>query len=190
MNKQRVILMEGADGVGKTEIGRYLANLYGIPYFRMPSQHENWRKGQFKTALEFDQTYLAEFLMQTNHSVVVDRAWPSEWVYSQVYARDTNWELLEALDSLWMSMEAWIIIPLRRSFERAREDEVVTKSKLPLIQQKYLEFAEWTECNVITFYVDDPVINCSIAEESKLIVPHLDESTNIANVKVHYGRHR
>ena len=84
-----VIIFEGPDGVGKTEIARALekeiriSSLFPdepwktpIPYFRMGSQHENWRKGRFKDALEFDQTYISEFLAQTKFSVIIDRAYP------------------------------------------------------------------------------------------------------------------
>lgn len=180
--------MEGADGVGKTEIGKHLSGIYGIPYFRMPTQHENWRKGKFKEALEFDQTYLMQLLMQTGHSMIIDRAWPSEWVYSQVYKRETNHRLLEELDYHWSSMGVWIIIPLRRSFDGAREDEVVRRDWLPGIQEKYLEFAEWTLCNVITFYVDEPGVDCNLSDEAKLIMPELENWERMTNVKVHYGR--
>jgi len=67
-DKQTVIIMEGPDGCGKTEIGKALSKQFGIPYFKVNSEHENWRKGKFKEALEFDQTYITQFLKQTGHS--------------------------------------------------------------------------------------------------------------------------
>src|SRR3954464_5618431 len=88
------IIFDSPDGTGKTNIAQALAKELRVPYFRMGSQHDNWRARKFKEALEFDQTYISEFLSQTKHSVIIDRAYPSEWVYSRVYGRETNEEVL------------------------------------------------------------------------------------------------
>lgn len=153
--EQKVVIMEGPDGCGKTEIGNSLARQLGIPYFRMGTQHDNWRKGRFRDALELDQTYLCSFLEQTRHSVVIDRAWPSEWVYSEVFGRETNRELLFDLDVRYAQMGAHIVIPLRRDYSKVRPDELVTVEDLKKIHVGYLRFIETTRCNVTAIYVDD-----------------------------------
>ena len=164
-----VIIFEGPDGVGKTEIARALekeiriSSLFPdepwktpIPYFRMGSQHENWRKGRFKDALEFDQTYISEFLAQTKFSVIIDRAYPSEFVYSHVYGRETNMEVLRSVDEKFASIGTVIILLLRRDYSNSRPDEVVENSKLQALHDRYNEFADnFTKCKVIRMYVDD-----------------------------------
>lgn len=152
---QQVFIFEGPDGVGKTEISRGLSDLLGIPYFRMATQHDNWRKNKFQTALEFDQTYIAEFLSQTGTSAIIDRAFPSEYVYSAVYKRGTNHEVLRAVDKKFAEFGATIILLLRRDYENSREDDLVDKSKLRALHNEYVAFAGWTQCNVIQLYVDD-----------------------------------
>lgn len=185
--------MEGADGVGKTSIGMGIANSLDIPYFRMSTQHEHWRKGKFKEALEFDQTYLTELLLQTKHSMVIDRGWVSEWVYSKVYGRETNQSILERLDWEWSALGAWIVIPLRRSFEGVRGDELVMPDKLQAIQDAYLDFIDWTECNVLSLYVDDPGIDRSLAIELNLIMPEIEDRHRYersARTKITFGKER
>lgn len=151
---QNVIIFDSPDGTGKTEIALALSKELNIPYFKMNTEHENWRKGKFKEALEFDQTYLAEFLLQTKHSAIIDRAYPAEWVYSQVYGRETNMSILEQVDAKFAKMGARIIIPVRRNYNEARSDELVENHMLPILHEKYIEFKKWTKCNTITIYVD------------------------------------
>ncbi len=151
---QKIVIFDSPDGTGKTEIARGLSQELKVPYFRMATQHDNWRKNKFKEALEFDQTYLAEFLRQTRTDVIIDRAYPAEWVYSQVFKRETNLEVLRKVDDAFASMGAHIVIPLRHNYEKNRKDEVVPQSKLIALHEKYLEFREWTRCSTIAIYVD------------------------------------
>lgn len=152
---QKIIIFDSPDGTGKTEISRALSKELKIPYFRMGSQHDNWRKGRFKEALEFDQTYLVEFLKQTKYDVIIDRAYPSEWVYSFVYNRETNLKVLEQVDREFARLGAYIVIPLRRDYRNSRPDEVVKESELSMLHTRYLDFRKWTRCSTITMIVDD-----------------------------------
>jgi thymidylate kinase len=151
---QRVIIFDSPDGTGKTNISYALSQRLGIPYFKMNTEHENWRKGKFKEALEFDQTYLLQFLKQTKYSVVIDRAYPAEWVYSQVFGRETNMELLRKLDEEFARIGTNIVIPVRDDYSKNRPDEVVDHEYLPKLHQKYMEFRDWTKCHTVTIYVD------------------------------------
>lgn len=153
-NGQKVILFDSPDGTGKTNIAQALSFDMKLPYFRMDSQHDNWRKGKFKEALEFDQTYLSEFLWQTQYSVIIDRAYPSEWVYSRAFGRETNAEVLRMVDEKFAKMGTHIIMPLRHDYSKNRKDEVIPNEMLPKIHDVYQEFAEWTKCTVIQIYVD------------------------------------
>lgn len=156
-DKQLVIIMEGPDGCGKTEIGKALSEILGIPYFKVNSEHENWRKGKFKEALEFDQTYISQFLQQTGHSCIIDRAYPSEKCYSSVFNRDTNSEVLAEVDDRFSSMGT-IIVLCRRTWDgySAVTDELVENvGQLRDLDAAYEDFREWTKCNVVEIFVDE-----------------------------------
>lgn len=150
----KIIIMEGPDGCGKTEIGKGLSKVLGIPYFKMTTEVQNWRKGKFKEALEFDQTYLLQFLKQTGHSAIIDRAYPSEWVYSQVYNRETNEDIMQMIDYGFSKLDTHIVIPWREDYSNNRHDDLVTNDKLQAIHDKYFEFMKWTGCDKIPINVD------------------------------------
>jgi thymidylate kinase len=152
--RQRVIILEGPDGCGKTNIGQGLSKKMGIPYFKMTTEAENWRKGKFKEALEFDQTYLAQLLKQTGYDLIIDRAYPSEWVYSQVFGRETNHHVLRRVDDIFAEIGAHIVIPWRQDYAKCRADELVPNEKLKTIHDKYFEFIKWTKCDTIPVNVD------------------------------------
>ena len=151
----KIIIMEGPDGCGKTEIGKVLSHTLLIPYFKVSSEKQNWRKGKFKEALEFDQTYISEFIEQVKPSVIIDRAWPSEFVYSKVFKRETNHAVLRRVDDKFAELGAVVVLCLRRNYEGARIDELVQWRHLHDLHDGYLEFAEWTRCKTVTLYVDD-----------------------------------
>lgn len=152
---QKVIIFDSPDGTGKTNIAQALSERINVPYFKMDTEHQNWRSGKFKTALEFDQTYLLQMLKQTKYSIIIDRAYPAEWVYSKVYKRETNDELLKTLDEEFAKMGTTIVIPLRHDYSKNRKDELVSHEMLPKLHKEYLNFAYWTNCNIIPIYVDE-----------------------------------
>lgn len=180
MRQQKIVIFDSPDGTGKTNISQALSLDLKVPYFRMATQHDNWRKGKFKEALEFDQTYIAEFLRQTKTSVIIDRAYPSEWVYSQVYKRETNMDVLDLVDAKFASMGAFIVIPVRRDYAKARADEVVENSMLPVLHEKYMEFRKWTRCKTITIYVDD--FEDDLLKEMHVLKPELDFDTPLDGI--------
>lgn len=154
MSDQRVIIFDSPDGTGKTNIAKSFALRHKVPYFKFNREHDYWRKGMFKTALEFDQTYLLQLLQQTRLDVIIDRAWPSEWVYSKVFRRETNISLLKELDEEYSKLGAWIVVPLRDDYSENRLDEVVPSQRLDELHDVYNEFCEWTQCNTLRIYVD------------------------------------
>lgn len=172
---QKIIVLEGPDGCGKTNIGHGLTTELKIPYFKVNSEADNWRKGRFKEALEFDQTYILQFLQQTGYDVIIDRAWPSEWVYSQVYRRETNMTLLEKIDREHSKLGTTIVMPVRRDYSKNRHDDLVDNGMLPALHDKYMEFMEWTHCSVVSLFVDDYKDN--LKRELEVILPelHFDE---------------
>jgi thymidylate kinase len=171
-NEQKIIIFDSPDGTGKTNIAYGLSVRLGIPYFKMNTEHENWRKGKFKEALEFDQTYLLQFLKQTGYSVVIDRAYPAEWVYSDVFRRETNTELLTNLDAEFAKLGTNIIIPVREDYSSNRKDELVDFAMLPKLHDKYLEFRDFTKCKTITIYVDSYKEN--LQAELDALIPELN----------------
>ena len=171
--QQQILILDSPDGTGKTNIAQGLCARLDLPYFRCNKQHSFFKEeGAFKKALTYGDTLMVDFIEQTKVSVVLDRAYPAEWVYSRVYRRETNLSLLDSLDRAFSDMGAWIIIPVRHDYSNARDDEVIEKPFLPLIHDEYVnKFRYWTMCNTITVYVD--AYGDDLNAELDAIVPEL-----------------
>lgn len=154
MARQRIIILEGPDGCGKTNIGQALSQRMGIPYFKPTTERDMWRDRSFKLALEYDQPYITQFLKQTGCSVIMDRAYPSEWVYSQVFKRETNHDVLGQVDFDFYKLGAQIIIPWRDDYSKNQDDDLVPADKLQELSDKYFEFIKWTRCDCIPINVN------------------------------------
>ena len=157
MRGQQVIIFEGPDKVGKTEQAKELSRRLGIPYFKNADEHRYFLKdpGYFIHAVRYVDTYFTSFLEDTGTSIVLDRAWPSEWVYSRVFNRDTDMKVLEELDKRHSALGTTIVIPLRTSYVGIKDEYDSISKNLQLIHDTYVEFAKWTRCRVIMINVDD-----------------------------------
>lgn len=153
-NDQTIIVFDGPDRCGKTEMAKRMSELVDIPYFKMETERENWNKGRFKDCLEIDQPYILSFLKQTGHSAIIDRAWPSEYVYSKVYKRETNYNMIVRIDKGFADLGTIVISPYRANMATAEDDDLITRDKYEQIKNMYQEFLGWTECSSITFPVD------------------------------------
>ncbi len=91
MSKFPVIVLDGPDGVGKTTLSKELCQTLGAQYvhltYRWPA-----RMFDYHTAALFYVLRQAE-----KHPVVLDRWWPSEIAYANVYRGGTKWPLAKRL---------------------------------------------------------------------------------------------
>ena len=154
--KKRIFVI-GPDGTGKTEISTWLAQRLGVGRFKVRTEKQNWHDGTFRSSLKFDEL-LPQFVFQTGAEFVSDRGYPCEWVYSQVFGRQTSFEALEKIDSDWADMGAVHILCRKSDYSTARPDELVPNDRLVELDEKYLEFAEWTRCDTIVMDVDGFII--------------------------------
>lgn len=157
MSEQLLVIVDGPDGVGKTEISRELAKRLEIPYFKPTNERTNWKQGDdgFLNELLYGERRQLQLAHQTGMSFVQDRGYPSEYVYSYVYNRKTSGLALSAFDCMYAELGATVIIPLLRDYSAAREDDLIDEIMLPKLHERYLTFADWTRCRKVVMYVDD-----------------------------------
>lgn len=157
-----VIFFVGPDGTGKTEISTALSSFLGIPRFKVNTEKFNWENNNFKNSLYFDML-LPQFVDSLRYTVfrnrpldfIVDRGFPCEWVYSQVFNRESDLEKIMSIDEEWSKLEGVIVFCLRNSYLDVRDDDLVPRDKLISIHEKYLEFSQLTKCRKINLFVDD-----------------------------------
>ena len=153
-----IIIFDSADKCGKTEMATALSRDLGIPYFKNKQEWQAFGKdpNYFVNALRYGDTYFYNFLKDTGTSIILDRSYPSEWVYSKIYGRATDEVTLRYIDDLAASAGAVIIIAYRTSYV-GRRDEVhdIDEVHLQKLSDMYAEFAAWTKCRTLRFCVDN-----------------------------------
>lgn len=163
-----MIALEGADMTGKSEISKELAKRLDYAYFKNSGEWtaELWSTEYFKNVLTYGATLQTDMLCQVRPNVILDRYYPSEWVYSKVFKRESDDRILTWLDQKFAEANGRIVICRRKSFDGISDDlhKYVNTETLKELDKKYEEFAAWTKCKVMTLWVDDEDLNREISE--------------------------
>lgn len=144
-NKGPSVLVVGPDGVGKTTLVRKMSKITGIPSFKCPVEKRIFREGG-RQSLTFDYM-LIHFLEQTGFRFISDRAYPCEFVYSQVFDRATDLDLLLEIDLKHQNIGTQILY-LYSSVQPAEPDDIVPPERYWDVKRGYDHFVEWTDCQV------------------------------------------
>lgn len=160
---QHVVMFVGPDMCGKTQIAKAVARVTGIPYFKATSEHDSYlsskvtKREAFLNQLRYADPRVFDVLKQTGHSIVFDRAYPCELVYSSVMGRETDSSMLGHMDETWASLGARIVVCQRSSYEGIVDDldSKITASTLQRLHEGYDSFARTTQCKVLRLNVDD-----------------------------------
>lgn len=177
MGSQRIIVFEGCDRVGKTNIAKALSHATGIPTFKATSEHDAYlsskvsKRELFLNQLRYADPRVCDLLRQTRQSVIVDRSWPSEYVYSRVMKRETDAMMLEHIDEEWSKLGAEVIVCYRTSYDGI-VDDIDPNIDAPVLREltdRYFEFAEWSKCKVHKLNVDDEDLKRELNETFQLL---------------------
>lgn len=144
---QLILMIEGADGAGKTTLAKALADLMEIAYFK-PSVHGFLEKKETRLITANGGLALAHFLKQTGQSVIFDRNYPSEWVYGQLLSNWQNYGALAELDRLYASMGAVIVLCEREDYS-TYQDHDFTTDQLITARLMYRDYLRKSACTVI-----------------------------------------
>lgn len=131
-----MIILEGANGGGKTSYAGVLAGMFSAPMYRPFRAPGDWHHGEEREKLEalgvpvntwMDDMYLADMSRIVDNQVIVDRSMPSAIVYDIVEKQGTlradwvkymlEWETL-LVRSKWPALIVRLIAPYRVARER------------------------------------------------------------------------
>ena len=165
---QQLIIFEGPDMCGKTEIAQAVAEQLGIPVYKSGREHDLFhdKDAQYLT-LKYGNYEMIKLLDTTNASVIFDRFFPSEWVYSQVYDRTRDLDLVLEYDHYWASLGGKIIWLDKPNMDG--KDELIEDSRYNEIRQKYEEYMALTKCSVIRLDTSDRNLEAQVKKICKFI---------------------
>lgn len=173
MNDQNVIFLVGADMCGKTQIAQALSQKLQIPYFKPSEERQTFVNNQSKFLfdLKYADPRMADFLWQSGYSVVFDRGFPCEWVYSKLLNRETDDVALRHVDNVYASIGAKIVVTYRSSYVGIIDDidSSLKEEKLEVIDRLYREFAKWSNCSVMFLNVDSENLDWEVEEICKFL---------------------
>lgn len=142
------IIIVGPDGVGKTTVAKRMSEMTGIPTFKCPTEKQIFRNGG-RSSLVFDYT-LTHFLSQTGYRFISDRGYPCEFVYSLVFERETDMDLLLRIDEAHANLGTKVLY-LYSSIQPTEPDDIVPSDKYWDVKKMYDHFVLWTDCEIVQY---------------------------------------
>ncbi len=139
------VIVIGPDRVGKTTVVSHISKILNIPSFKCPAEKQIFKQGG-RSSLAFDYT-LTHFIEQTGVRFISDRGYPCEWVYSKVFGRETDDQLLELIDTGHEHIGTKILY-LWSSTVPHEEDDLVPSDRYFDVVEQYDKFRLWSSCRV------------------------------------------
>ncbi len=162
MNKQRIIIVEGVDMVGKTSVIKALSELLAIRSYK-EDREEKWYDHNID--LLYSEEARIQLLEKMGFDIILDRSYPSEYAYAHAYNRKTIDDRIDELDSRYATLGAKIIYLFRtpESFKRDKTG-LIDFDKYSKIHNEYLNFLDMTRCNFIMIDTTDENISLQLKQ--------------------------
>lgn len=138
-------------------MGQELSRRTGVPYFKNKDEHKYFLDDPkyFIHAIKYVDTYFTSYLESSGASVILDRAWPSEFVYSEALGRQTDYSVLRELDLRHAALGTTIVVAHRSDYSKVTDTYDAVNKNIQKIHDLYMEFAAWSKCKVLLLNVDD-----------------------------------
>lgn len=178
MSKQQIIVFVGPDKCGKTEIGNELGRRLNIPTFKASTEKGKFRNEEdFILEMQYADPRMIDILKQTGYSLILDRAWPCEWVYSTAFNRDTDGEAIFNSDQGFADLGAKVVVCYRSSYNGLVDEDApdrLTPPVLEKLEQLYRSFSQMSACEFYFLNVDDEDLDREVDE----IMTFINEEIN------------
>jgi thymidylate kinase len=160
MTKCRLII-EGVDGTGKTTIANALAPYLNAHVYKSGREHKlfgekNAQLNVLKWAV-YEQLKMVELC---EIDIIFDRLFPSEWVYSKAFNRESDNNLVLSYDRWWNKLGGKIVFLTKSN--NTKDDEIIDKEKYAEIEALYAKYAEESTCDVLVLDTSDEDIAVQI----------------------------
>ena len=166
---QKILFFEGVDKTGKSNIAKCLSEIISAPYFKNTTEKLFFTDKTITKYRWLDQLYLYEFLKQTGYSVIIDRGFISDLVYTRIF-RKKNKETIEKLiivDKLFASIGAKIIYCYKT--KNTFVDDVIDIDKYSSLSNEYDRFLKLSFCEILKLDTTDMNIDSQINKITEFV---------------------
>lgn len=153
MTKQTIVILEGADMVGKTHIAAELSKQLNIPVVKV-KRVERWFDPFID--LVYGGETMVQMVEQTGYNFIFDRGYPSEYAYSRTYERPTSHDKILSMDARFAKMGALIVVCYKHPSAYQPDDQaLIDVSKYDTILKWFREFKKFSKCKVLMLDTTD-----------------------------------
>jgi thymidylate kinase len=154
--KNNIIIFEGTDSCGKTNISHAFAAKYpSFDYFKLEKEKlfiKTLSPEQIRLMHENEIDFFLSFLKQVHVKVIMDRNYPSEIVYGRLF-RTVDEELMSKVDAEFAELGTKIVLLTKD--DSLLRDDIFNKPDLLKIKKGYEQFAKETKCEILTLDTSD-----------------------------------
>lgn len=141
--------------VGKTHIAKALSKKLNIPIFKMEIQKHFW---DFLIHQRYATEAITQMLEQTGQSVILDRSFPSDWMYSKLFKRPYDDIKGFSTDERFAKMGAIIVYCYKdkKFYQDDPEDkDFINKSDYDKMKNLYNRYIAFTNCKILSINTSD-----------------------------------
>jgi len=154
---RQLIMFVGPDRCAKTTIAKALSEKNNFYYYKANDEAQNflYRQDRFIHLLRYADPARFDLIAQLKDvSIVLDRGFPCEAVYSTYFNRKTDSLMLQKLDQLFSNLNGKIIFCTRKDFINIYDDKN-SSMNLKIISSLYESYLQTIKTQVIRLDVDD-----------------------------------
>jgi len=148
---QLVVVLDGPDCTGKSEISQALSKVLGVKCFKNPLEGTLFRNRTFQEEMKYVPEYIASFLKQTGTSVIFDRHYPAEYAYAKTFKREFDEDKFWKIDKAFAEVGTKIIICHKAAYTNYSDDLVPIGAQEEIFSH-FLTFATRSACK--NFFID------------------------------------
>ncbi len=149
-----ILLFEGVDNTGKTELAKAVSSKYNAFYFRMNNQIPSLSREDSANMQKYiyQEWYLLyDFIRQSKlKNIVFDRSYISEYAYGYVlrqktYSHKTDSKIF-MIDQLFKELDSHVVYCYKDKDTLFKDysDKYVTSKKIPLLEKRYENYLSKT----------------------------------------------
>lgn len=169
--QEMIIIFEGPDNSGKTTIAKATAEKLHIPYFKYSViNKKNFLLGSPDAILE-SSYYSLQLLAHAKTDIIIDRHYPSEYVYGQVVRKKRNLKMLKEIDKKMAEIKGHLIVICYKNKDNFKEDDFVHKKYYKALKNEYVKFAnKFTIANTLLLETSDEDLNSQLAKITNAVI--------------------